>query len=326
MKEIGGYFEFEHFKGQEYYPDLFKFNLGRCAITSFLKQVDCKAVFVPYFMCDSVTDALKDADIIIRRYHIRENFLPDFTEIPKSPLPDDIWILVVNFYGQLTDSQVRSIQNEYHNVLFDYTHAFFQRPIPEISAVLSVRKFLGVTDGAYLQTDRDIVLPQETDSSKDRLTHIMGRFEVHAGTYYQNMLDTAHGYVGASAKKMSPLTENFLKSFEYTRIADTRLRNYLQLSSRLQKTNPLRKVLRTPDVGPFCYPYYTEQGVKVRKALAARKIFVPTYWSNVIADMPEDSLEYRYAANILALPCDQRYDADDMNTVADAVLEICSGL
>lgn len=319
MKEIGGYFEFEHFKGQEYYPDLFKFNLGRCAITWFLKQMDCKTVFVPHFLCDSVTDALKSSDIIVRRYHILENFLPDESDIPKAPIPDDIWILVVNYYGQLTDRQIRSIAGHYKNVLFDYTHAFFQRPLPGIHAVMSVRKFFGVTDGAYLQTDKPVSMPEERDVSTDRLTHIMGRFEKDAGTYYQSMLDNAHSYVGASEKKMSLLTENFLKSFEYTGIADTRLRNYLSLSSLLRKENALRDILRIPDVGPFCYPFYAEHGIEIRKELAKQKIFVPTYWSNVIDNMPEDSVEYRYAANILALPCDQRYTREDMRRVADAV-------
>ena len=36
-------------------------------------------------------------------------------------------------------------------------------------------------------------------------------------------------------------------------------------------------------------------------------------------EMPEDSLEYDYAANILALPCDQRYGREEMEKVAEAV-------
>lgn len=324
MKEIGGYFEFEHFEGQEYYPDLFKFNLGRCAIVWFLKQMDCKTVFVPRLMCDSVTDALRDADIIVRGYPVREDFLPDFTAVPKPPLPSDVWILVMNYYGQMTDHEVRSIHEAYRSVLFDYTHAFFQRPLPGIHAVMSVRKFFGVSDGAYLAAPEGIAMPEEQDSSMDRLTHIMGRFEKDAGSFYQKMLDNAHSYIGSPAKRMSPLTENFLKSFEYTRIADTRLRNYLHLMSRLQQKNPLRAHLRIPDNGPFCYPFYTENGIAVRKKLAEQKLFIPTYWSNVIRDMPQDSVEYRYAANILALPCDQRYSAADMDTVADAVLAFCT--
>lgn len=260
----------------------------------------------------------------MRRYHIQKNFLPDFSEIPQSPLPGDVWILVLNYYGQLTDHDARFIHETYQNVLFDYTHAFFQQPLPGTNAVMSVRKFFGVTDGAYLQTSREMDMPDEQDASRDRLTHIMGRFEKDAGTYYQKMLDNAHSYVGASEKRMSPLTENFLKSFEYTRIADTRLRNYLRLKSLLQKKNPIEKLLRIPDVGPFCYPFYAEHGEEIRKSLAEEKIFVPTYWTNVIRSMPEDSIEYKYAKNILALPCDQRYTEEDMKTVADAVIRICS--
>ena len=38
--------------------------------------------------------------------------------------------------------------------------------------------------------------------------------------------------------------------------------------------------------------------------------------------MPEDSLEFDYAANILPLPCDQRYSPEDMDIVAE-VLKLC---
>ena len=51
MKEIGGYLELERFGGQEYYPDLFKFNLGRTAITWYLKETGVKRVYLPDFLC-----------------------------------------------------------------------------------------------------------------------------------------------------------------------------------------------------------------------------------------------------------------------------------
>jgi hypothetical protein len=63
-----------------------------------------------------------------------------------------------------------------------------------------------------------------------------------------------------------------------------------------------------------------KNGPALRKKLAAQKIFVPTYWSDLITDAPKGSVEQRYAADILALPCDQRYDKEDMEVVADAVL------
>ncbi len=324
MKDIGGYFELEHYAGQEYYPDLFKFNLGRTAITHFLKQAGCTKLYVPYFLCDSVTQAVKEAGIALRYYRINRDFTPCIPDLPKPPFPKRTWLFVVNYYGQLTDERIKELKEDYQQVLFDMTHAFFQRPLPQIDAVTSIRKFLGVSDGAYLQTRREIVMPESIDASHDRFSHLLGRFEENAGAYYQDMLSTAHAYIHSEAKQMSPLTKNLLKSFAYRSIAHRRMKNYLYLDRKLHRYNELSKhhILRIPDVGPFCYPLLTSDGIAVRQELAKSHIFVPTYWSNVITNMPKDSLEYNYAANILALPCDQRYDEREMDCIVNTLLPI----
>ena len=57
----------------------------------------------------------------------------------------------------------------------------------------------------------------------------------------------------------------------------------------------------------------------LRKALAKEKIFVPTNWSNVIRDCAPESYEYQWAADILPLPCDQRYGNEEMQRIADVI-------
>ena len=63
----------------------------------------------------------------------------------------------------------------------------------------------------------------------------------------------------------------------------------------------------------------------MRKRLAEEKIFVPTYWSNVIQEMPEKSLDYDYAANILPLPCDQRYGTEEMERILIVLKRLMKG-
>lgn len=41
-KEIGGYLELEEFSGSEYYPNLYKANLGRTALVWLLRSRKCK--------------------------------------------------------------------------------------------------------------------------------------------------------------------------------------------------------------------------------------------------------------------------------------------
>ena len=323
-REIGGYLQMETYEGRGYYPDLYAFNLARCAITWFFSAVKARKIWLPHFLCGSVIDAIEECHFSVSRYSIGRDFLPDPASLPAGPLDEGEWILILNNYGQLSDSAAVRLQKKYENVLFDYTHAFFQRPLAGTNVVYSVRKFLGVTDGAYLSTSLSIPMPKKTDESHTRFLHMLGRYERTASEFYGAMLDNAHSYEGASVMKMSPVTENLLRSFDYTSIASRRTRNFQVLDRRLGFLNPLREqnLLRVPESGPFCYPFYCEDGIRVRRALAASRIYVPTYWSNVIRDMPENSIEYKYAANILAIPCDQRYQEKEMNIVADTLRDV----
>ena len=61
----------------------------------------------------------------------------------------------------------------------------------------------------------------------------------------------------------------------------------------------------------------------LKRALAQRKIYVPTLWPDVAAEA--GSIEKDYAENILPLPVDQRYDAQDMQRIVDALRELTTG-
>ena len=94
--------------------------------------------------------------------------------------------------------------------------------------------------------------------------------------------------------------------------------NYHLLTELLPSESIFNQVI--PE-GPFAYPYYHEDGLALRKWLAGRKIFVPTYWRNIIDHFDEDTMEYDWAANVLPLPCDQRYGEEEMRYIADSIRE-----
>lgn len=71
--------------------------------------------------------------------------------------------------------------------------------------------------------------------------------------------------------------------------------------------------------GGFAYPLYMEDGNELRKKLIANKIYVSTLWPNVITDELKATLEYDMALNILPLPCDQRYDEEDMEYMIEII-------
>lgn len=317
MKEIGGYLQLEHFSGHEYYSDLLRLNLGRTALLYALEQLSVSHLYIPDFICSSVTDALKKWNGSISIYHTGHDFLPsqDFC------IKKGAWLYLINYYGQLTNQQLTILKKRYGNIIVDNTHSFFQKPVPGIPALYSCRKFFGLPDGAYLY------LPQKPadfkdlpiDSSAERMEHILGRFEHSASPYYQKMLETACSFCNAPIRQMSPLTRNLLQGIDYSAAAFARNRNYDALHQLLGNHQP--KVFFKPEV-PFVYPFYTPLAQSLRKQLAEYKIFIPAYWNNVMSDCSPQSAAYDFAANILPLPVDQRYDPEDMNQMATLLLNL----
>lgn len=313
-KEIGGYMELEEFSGSEYYPELHKVNLGRTALLWLAESRKCKKLLLPYFLCDSVIDACKNHGISLRFYHLDASLMPVLS-LPNG-LEEGEWLYLVNYYGQLTDERIRYFQKTCKRIIVDHTHAFYQQPLPGVDTLYSCRKFFGLSDGAYLSTDAVLTTGKETDCSGKRMEHILGRYEEDAGTYYQKMLDNASTYHHMDIRRMSPLTQNLLRAIDYDAVKTRREDNYRILRELLPSDNLFT---RTVPAGPFAYPYYHPEGIRLRKLLAAEKIFVPTNWSNVLRDLPKDSLEYDWAANILPLPCDQRYGEEEMRYLADTL-------
>ncbi len=304
MKEIGGYFGLEEFAGREYHQDLVAVNSARNALLYILKARKVKKLYIPYFLCDTVAELCKRERFPYEEYGIGSDFLPVFDR----PLEDGAWLYVVNFYGQISNEKFFQLKNRWDRLIVDNVQAFFQRPVPNVDTVYSCRKFFGVPDGGYAACG--VALPEElpVDSSKDRMKHILGRFEGIGSEYYMDFQNNDEGFYTLELRSMSRLTHNILRAVDYDVVRRRRNENYARLEAALGQRNRLQ--LTAPD-GPYCYPFYCEDGMAVKKQLAQKKIYVPTLWPNVM-DLGNWPMETDYAQNILPLPVDQRYTQEDM--------------
>lgn len=316
-REVGGYFQMERLSGEEYHRGALRVNLGRTALVCWMRARGLRRICLPQFLCSSVIETCLDEGYEISYYPVGYDFLP----VGDVSCSDDQAYYLVNYYGQVSDDTMKQFARQVKHLIVDNTHDFFRRPVESIPALYSCRKYFGLPDGAYLFCDDDIEI-DETDCSYERMRHILGRYEKDASTFYQDMLATSRTFNHATPKAMSRLTENLLRGIDYSFVQSRRESNFDVLAGILGGYNRLDIVRPS---GPFCYPLMVEDGVALRKELAARGIYVPTYWANVIDQMPETSVEHRLAANILALPCDQRYGQEDMEYVAAEVESLLNG-
>ena len=314
MKEIGGYLELDRLIGKEYYPDLIAVNTARNAFVYLCRAKKIEKVFLPYFLCDSVVNVCERENIRYDFYHINADFTPQFSQ----RLGNNEWLYLVNYYGQLSAEQILGYQKKYKNIILDNVQAFFEAPLKGVDTIYSCRKFFGVPDGAYLATDAER-LCLETDYSMARMKHVLGRYEgTSASDYYQDFKQNDASFKQLPLLSMSKLTHNLLGAIDYHAVISKRESNWVFLHGALANKN--RICLKRP-IAPYMYPFYCGNGMKIKTMLAQSKIFVPTLWPNVLS--MTGTLEQDYAENILPLPCDQRYDQEDMTRIVEAILE-CS--
>ena len=314
MKEIGGYFGLEEFSGKEYYPDLIAVNNARNALLYLLKARGIRKLYIPYFLCNSVSGVCEREGYAYEYYGIGEDFTPIFDK----KLDEGEYLYVVNYYGQICDETVKELERKHKRIILDNVQAFFHKPMPGIDTVYSCRKFFGVPDGGYVSTDARIDGELATDVSMDRMKHVLGRYEGEcANDYYSDFKANDRSFIDLELKSMSSLTHNILRAIDYSAVKSKREENFKILHSALGEKNKLN--IRIP-TGPYAYPFYCENGMEIKRQLAQKKIFVATLWPNVLN--MTDSLEKDYAENILPLPCDQRYSAEDMEFIIKTVSEL----
>lgn len=311
LKEIGGYFGLEQFNNREYYSDLIAVNSARNALVYLLRAKNIKKVYLPYFLCDSVAKVCEREKCDYELYSINSKFLPIFNK----DLCENEFLYVVNFFGQLSEKYIQTLKQRFKNVILDNVQAFFQNPIQGIDTIYSCRKYFGVPDGGYLSTQIFLDKPLEIDESRTRMNHVLGRFEKNASDFYQAFKENDYSFVELPLKAMSKLTHNILGAIDYEEVRKNRNQNYKTLSKVLTSLNRLKLVEQD---APYVYPFYCQNGMAIKKRLAEARIYVPTLWPNVLT--LEGTLEKDFAGNILPLPCDQRYDQEDMKRIMEELL------
>ena len=304
MKEIGGYIELEHYHGEMLHEEGLKLNCGRNCLDYLIQTKKIRMLYLPELMCDSVISPCRRNDVDVRLYPVGFDLRPVLDAVP-----DDAWVYIMNYYGQYTPEEIREYEEKYPHIILDNAQAYFDAPLERIDVIYTCRKFFGVPDGAILYTDGTGKTVLEQSQSHENMEHLLGRFECGGSAFYQQSVENNRRMADTPVMRMSMLTENLLRSIDYTYVKERRTRNFLYLAEHLGKYNRLR--LRMVE-GAFAYPLFAENAAQMREFFRKRLIYVPVLWPNVLRSVEKDSTAYQLADGILPLPCDQRYTEHEM--------------
>ena len=313
MDPIGGYFSLELNEGRELHKGALRLNAGRYALEYVLKARKYKKVYLPYYICDSVLEPISRTGVSFEFYHINDQLEPLENLHPTECEA----VLYVNYFG-LKNRRSSAFCFEYTNTILDQTQAFYSEQGNKYESgechcdtFYSCRKFFGVPDGAYLYIDCRIQEELPRDESFHRMTFLTKRIDRSAQEGYGDFQanDKTIGEMGM--RGMSRLTQAIMSGIDYATKAKRRIHNFHVLDKALRKTNFFKWDLDSGTV-PLVYPYYIEDGERLRKHLIEHKVFCACYWPNVIDWCHSADWEYKLTKNLVCLPIDQRYDVENM--------------
>lgn len=272
MNELGGYFELELQRTNEYHQNAIRLNTGRNAFEYILKGKGYKKVYLPYYTCDVMLEPIEKLGVSYEFYSIDQSFSPvfDFQKIKEKDA-----FLYTNYFG-LCDKHVEDISTKVRNLIIDNAQSFYSHTLPEVDTFYSPRKFFGLPDGAYLYTNKRLQEELEVDVSYQRCEHLLGRIDINASSFYKSFVEADNSLINQSIKQMSRLTQRLLSSIDYERTAKKRIENFKQLHQVLETKNKLE--FNLADFGvPMIYPYLIDNGKELKQKLIKNKIYVASY-------------------------------------------------
>ena len=311
MREIGGYIELDKYTGSMLYDDAVLLNCGRNALAYLIESRKIRKISLPYFICNSVTNVCKKYGLDISYYRIGRDWLPLNLDIG-----DGEWVYIVNYYGQIEKDIIARLVDIYGQVIVDNAQAYFEKPLNGVDTIYTCRKFFGVSDGSILYTNQKLGRVLPIDESLNKIRYVLGRFERSASEFYSVASENNDLFDKEDIKLMSKLTKNLLHAIDYDYVKQRRTENFRYLHKHLNAINSLD--LKCVE-GAFMYPLMIDNAQYMKQELLKHKIYIPTLWPNIVEEIPHNWLEWNLAANVLPLPCDQRYGEKEMRILIDCI-------
>ncbi|MBN1888143.1 MAG: DegT/DnrJ/EryC1/StrS family aminotransferase [Thermoflexales bacterium] len=309
-------------------PSLLLVN-ARSGISLLVELLSPAQVWLPSYLCADVLRAVRAA---------RTRFYPVDGELGVLDLDwladvqaGDI-VILVDYFGHPCDAACAVGAKERGAwVLEDACQALLSTQVGQSAdmVLFSPRKFLGVPDGGILTVKPGVRLPfPHLDRPPARWwlkawTAVVRRSEFDLGSqdrcwfelFQQVEREQPLGHYAMSEVASSLL----LHGFDYAAIARRRVDNFQLLAGRLGPIALFPSL--SPGTVPLGFPIRVDNRDQFRQHLFEHAIYPAHHWPIQDVVPPQFEASHRLSAELMTLPCDQRYGSADMHRMAQLVLQ-----
>lgn len=324
--------------------DRLYYSLCREALFDIAASFKCpnKKVLIPAYTCQTVITPFEEAGWHCDYYPILKELRIDVQRLLNAvgELKPSLVVVHPYFGMDLNDEEIETL-NIVHDkgvaIVLDLTQCLFSKEQYNFASfvVASYRKWMPIPDGGYLidKTNFAQIVQPEEENTEFTVKEMDAMYL--RGLYFSNgeqrtkdvsirLSKTADIYAGSQIvpHKMSQLAYNLLNCEDKEKCQSQRFANYLYLFENIKDNNRICKVcvdITTVTTAPLYFTIYVQDRHTLQRLFVLNSIYAPVIWpvedERVLID---EDVKYIYD-HLLAIPCDQRYDENDMQRIVDVV-------
>lgn len=298
------------------------FGSARAALHALLRHEGVRRLWLPAYICAETASAAPDGCEVA--YY---DGGPTGPVAGLHPIDGDA-VLGVDYFGRTAATDLRAMARTTPGVLWIEDRA--QALAPGTSAwgdvvLYSPRKLIGVPDGGLLVADRPLPPSSEPVSDPSAWSAALARFDDPDGRRPQRWGPAFRAREAAFSPKsdgMQLLTRELLRRIAIPPLIARRKANYAHLLALLPEFALWPEA--PADFAALAFPVRVAAAAEVVAAMAAARIFCARHWAELPSPLAAFPDAHALAAQAVSLPCDHRYDGDDMLRIA-AALRACAG-
>lgn len=300
---------------------------ARSCLFAALRVARAARTWMPSFLCPSVISAVKAAGSEICFYRV-DNSLQVTDDKFLNELHAGDAFLFINFFGFPGAADIATRAREFGAVVIEDASQSLLTP-PSINLadflIYSPRKFLGVIDGGVLLGNCDLITSIEKLEPPNshwlelaaKSAAARAKFDAGEGdNHWFEAFQWAEENAPIGHFRISELSRALLSSaFDYDAFAQARQRNFRTLLDLFPKSSLFKDLPER--IIPLGFPMVISERDSIQKHLAEKRIYAPVHWRIDGFVPPKFENSHALSRSILTLPCDQRYDSDDMIRIAN---------
>ena len=305
---------------------------GRQALQALILNNTWKRIWIPAYFCYKVVEAIKQTGILVLFYPDAPTF-DDVSIISTIPFNEHDVLLRMNYFGLRTWRDNSTIPI---SVIEDHSHDFSGEWSSGSNAdwcFASLRKTIPMPEGGVLWSPKKLNHPPKMVSTVEndllsykRLSSMLMKTLYLSGKsvskqqFRQLYIETEHTFLSLEKSSISEVCFSIYQHFNIQKWNKVKSRNWNLLSTIKTDTISILQPENVEKCNPFSLILKFNSTIdreSCRQTFLENEIYPATLW-----EIPQyqDKEIVHLSQTTLSLPCDARYDLDDMEYLKNKIL------